>query len=70
MYITTGEPTVQEKAKLLIAALDLGSSPISFIPGKPIILHHNISVSRISRRDISAICGKPSSDIYTQSKCQ
>ena len=62
MCTITGEPTVEEKAKLLIEALKLGS---------PSTLYSNISTPLpISRRSISAICGTPSCEICHSSKCQ
>ena len=77
MYVricnNTGEPTLEEQAQLLIAALDLGSLPVSAInagrvqlPNIPPTSTRNIS--RISRRSISAICGTPSTEICTTSK--
>ena len=59
----TGEPTLDEQAKLLIAALDLGSAIGS--PGYRIINVSN-TTSRISRRSIAAICGTPSSEICSK----
>ena len=71
-----GEPTPEEQAQLLVAALDLGSLPVSgpitdlgpqpIIPPTTPTIHANIS--RISRRSIPAICGTPSMEICTQSE--
>ena len=77
VHIDTGEPTVEEKAKLLIAALDLGSPPIltttshiasvnNTIPW--LVPNPNKKIVQISRRSIAAICGTPSSEICTHSK--
>ena len=73
IYTLIGEPTVEEKAKLLAAALDLGS-PLTTITSTYTIasvndtipLNHKkfLNVS-ISRRSIAAICGTPSSEICT-----
>ena len=69
IYTLIGEPTVEEKAKLLVAALDLGS-PLALTTytiasvNYTIPLNLNKSIS-ISRRSIAAICGTPSSEICT-----
>ena len=74
MYIciNTGEPTLEEQAQLLIAALDLGSLPVSVpnagLPNIPSTLTIARNISHISRRSISAICGTPSTEICTPSK--
>ena len=61
----TGEPTLEEKAKLLIAALDLGSSQADTESAFKILNFVNPNTS-ISRRSIPAICGTPSTEICAQ----
>ena len=76
--INTGEPTPEEQAQLLIAALDLGSLPV---PGSitdrgpqpiipPTFTTVSRNISRISRRSISTICKTPSTEICTPSEWQ
>ena len=68
-----GEPTMEQKAKLLIAALDLGSPALDLTSVTAsitsyIIVNTTNTTSPISRRSIPAICGTPSSEICKQSK--
>ena len=64
LYTLIGEPTLDEQAKLFVAALDLGS--VSALgPPSPRIIN---ATTRISRRSIAAICGTPSTKICSHSK--
>ena len=59
---------MKEKAKLLIAALDLGSPTFNSVSPK-YILYTNVSTPSIPRRrSITAICGTPSEEICHSSK--
>ena len=63
---TAGEPTLEEKAKLLAEALN----PASPLPTPKTTQKHLNTTIHLSRRSITAICGTPSRDICTQSKWQ
>ena len=64
LYTLIGEPTLDEQAKLFVAALDLGSASALGTPS-PRVLN---ATTRISRRSITAICGTPSTKICSHSE--
>ena len=68
LYALIGEPTLDEQAELFAAVLDLGSA-FALGPPSPRVIN---ATTRISRRNIAAICGKPSTKICSHSKylCQ